>query len=234
MRSIKSRAAAAVMAGLMAVGTVAPATAAFAVNNTPSVGDQTGTGKTDLTMILEDVSEHGGTEDPANPDTNPKDNLGDNLAFTVPTSINYVVQADGDLLGPSAGAAFIENRSNFKTHVSSVQVNNQGASGASGFRFVADLASDTASQTPTANAVELHFGPADDQLNAASYTTKAAVHDATKWNMAATNGAHATGSTREDEVQLTTSGKVARISADITSQTKFGEIHWYLTPGEAS
>lgn len=232
MMNIKSRAAAAVMAGLMAVGTVAPATVAFADNNTPSVGNQTGTGQTDLTMILEDVSEHGGTEDLTNPDAN-NDQLGDNLAFTVPTSINYVVQADGDLLGPSAGAAFIENRSNFKTHVSSVQVNNQGASGASGFTFVANLATDTASQTPTANAVELHFGPAADQLNAASYTTKTAVTDATKWNMVATNGVHTETSDRGDEVQLTTSGKVARISADITSQTKFGEIHWYLTPGEA-
>lgn len=226
------KAAAAVMAGLMAVSAVAPAGVALAAtNNTPSVGNQTGTGQTELTMILEDAGEHGGTaDDNTNPDTNPADGLGDNLAFTVPTSINYVVEADGDLVGPSAGAAFVENRSNFKTHVSSVKVDANAVTGAT-FNFVEDMANDTT----TANAVELHFGPAADQLNAANYVSaKAAVTHPHEWNMAATNGAHTSTSDRSDEVQISSSGKVARIANDITSQKKFGQIHWYLTPGEAT
>lgn len=223
-----------IMAAAMTAAAVSPiaAIADPATTNTPSVGAQTGTGQTDLNMILQHTSEFGGTEDPTNTDAN-NDGLGDNLAFTVPSSINYVVKADGNLIGPNAGAAFIENRSNFKTHVSSVYVKENSEAGST-FKFVADT--DTASD---ANAVELHFGPADDQLNAANYVAtgaagKKAVTDATKWNMAATNGEHTGTSDRGDEVQITTSGKVKNISNDITSQKKFGEIHWFVTPGEAS
>jgi hypothetical protein len=224
-----------IMAATMTAAAVSPiaAIADPATPNTPSVGAQTGTGQTDLNMILQHTSEFGGTEDTNNPDTNPVDGLGDNLAFTVPSSINYVVKADGTLIGPNAGAAFIENRSNFKTHVSSVYVKENSATDST-FKFVANA--NTASD---ANAVELHFGPADDQLNAAEYVAtgaagKKAVTDATKWNMAATNGEHTGTSDRGDEVQITTSGKVKNISNDITSQKKFGEIHWFVTPGEAS
>ena len=230
------KATAAIMAGLMAVSTTVPAGVALAANaNEPSAGNQTGTGKTDLTMILQNgTTEYGGTEDPTNPDTNPADNLGDNLAFTVPSSINYVIQADGDLIGPSTGVAFIENRSSFEAHVSSVQVDSATPANGSAFAIVSDVDADTAGANPTANAVELHFGPATDQLNASDYATKAAVSDPTAWNMAATNGAHTSTSDRSDEVQIATSGKVAHLTNDVTNQTKFGEIHWYLTAGRAN
>lgn len=219
-----------IVASLLAIPLVTMPAVAFAeAANTPSSGTQTGSGQTVMRMIIQDSSEHGGTTDDQNNQDSGNDGLGDNLAFTVPSSINYVVQADGDLIGPSAGVAFIENRSVFPTHVSSVQVINAGTSGASGFTFVTSVATDTS----TANAVELHFGPADDQLNAADYATKGAVLHKPKWNMVATNGAHTGSSDRTDEVQLVTSGKVARIGTDIRGNTKFGEIHWYLTPGEA-
>jgi hypothetical protein len=179
-------------------------------------------------MILRDTAEHGGTAEPAkNPDgtDNPLYNpdsdgngLGDNLAFTVPSSINYVVNADGSLIAPSEGAAYIENRSNFATHVSSVDVDAE-----TGFNIVAN-----ASASQAANSVDMQFGPATDMLDASAYLEKKAVHDATKWNMSASDG------TNGSKVLLKTEGDVSHVTKDITSQTKFGTIKWYLTPGAAS
>jgi hypothetical protein len=127
------------------------------------------------------------------------------------------VNADGSLVGPSAGAAYIENRSNFATHVSSVDVDAE-----TGFNIVAD-----ASASQAANSVDMQFGPATDMLDASAYLEKKAVYDATKWNMSASDG------TNGSKVLLKTEGDVSHVTKDITSQTKFGTIKWYVTPGEA-
>jgi len=193
-----------------------------------SVGSQTGSGQTDLTMILEDAREHGGTAEPEfledgitpnpsyNPDTD-NDSYGDNLAFTVPSAINYVVKADGSLVGPAEGVAYIENKSAFGVHVSSLDVDSE-----TGFNFVADAT--TSNET---NSVDLQMGPALDMLQASDYLTKNTVNDATKWNMTAASG------TDSSKVLLKTEGNVAHIDKDLTSQTKFGTAKWYVTPGLA-
>lgn len=218
----RSKATSAVMAGLLAVGMaaspLAPAVALAA--NSASTGAQTGSGQTDLTMILKDTDEHGGTAEPEfledgvtpNPLYNPDadgDGLGDNLAFTVPTAINYVVDADGTMTGPTN--ATIQNRSVMGINVSSVDVDEETP-----FTIVADA---TASSTD--NSVDLQFGPASDQLNAADYLTKTDVNDASKWEMGAEGAADA-------NLGIETDGHVSHVAKDITQQSKFGTIKWYL------
>lgn len=212
------RATAAIMAGLLsASGIVVPIGMAFADPNTPSAGSQTGSGDMSLNMIMQDSAEHGGTAvDPTNPDDD-HDGLGDNLAFTVPSAVNYVVRADGSLVGPSEGVAYIENRSVFPTHVSAMDVDAE-----TGFVFVAD-----ASASSTANSVDLQIGPAADMLDASSYLTKADVTAPFEWNMGDA------GSGSDVKVLLKTAGDVSHLGKDVTSLTKFGTVKWYVTPGIA-
>ena len=215
------KATSAIMAGLLAVGMAASPLApavAFAANSA-STGAQTGSGQTDLTMILKDTDEHGGTAEPEknqdgtdNPLYNPDadgDGLGDNLAFTVPSAINYVVDADGTMTGPTN--ASIQNRSVMGINVSSVDVDEETP-----FTIVSDA---TASSVD--NSVDLQFGPAADQLNAADYLTKTDVADASKWEMGAEGAADA-------NLGIETDGHVSHVATDITQQSKFGTIKWYL------
>ena len=217
----RGKATSAVMAGMLAVGVVASSLSpvvAFAANKA-SVGAQTGSGKTDLTMILRDTAEHGGTAEPEkntdgtlNPLYNPDadgDGLGDNLAFTVPSSINYIVDADGNMTGPTN--ATIQNHSVIGINVSSVDVDET-----SPFKIVAD-----ASKSSANNSVDLQFGPATDQLNAADYLVKANVTNASKWKMGAEGAADA-------NLGIETDGHVSHVAQDITQQSKFGTIKWYL------
>lgn len=226
MFKMNGKATSAVMAGLLAVGMAASplAPAVALATNSSSVGNQTGSGHTDLTMILVDTDEHGGTAEPRflddwtenplyNPD-NDGDGIGNNLAFTVPSAINYVVDATGHMMGPTN--ATIQNRSVMGINVSSVDVDEETP-----FTIVADA---TASSVD--NSVDLQFGPVEDrpfenQLNAADYLTKTDVADATKWAMGAEGADDA-------NLGIRTGGHVSHITQDITQQRKFGTIKWYL------
>jgi hypothetical protein len=138
--------------------------------------------------------------------------LDGNMQITVPTSINFVVDADGKLTGPTN--ARIENHSTFGTCVSSVEVKESG-----NFKFVSSV--DGSNEQ---NAVELRFGPESDMLDAASYLSKASVGNQDAWNMGSSTG--------QNTVQLATEGKVAHVGADITETNKFGEVRWYVKAGE--
>ena len=181
-----------------------------------SAGLQSGTGATQLNMVTRDGKEHGGyAVDDFNPDED-NDGLGDNLAFTVPTAINYVAMANGNLIGPNN--AYIENRSAFPTRVSAMQ-----AIEAQGWDIVEDV--DSASGS---NLVDVQIGPSTDMLDVSDYVAaKADVTTPSAWNMAATNA------TTSDQVLLATTGHVANIAADITTAKQFGTINWYVTPGIA-
>jgi hypothetical protein len=228
MYNIGKKAAAAVMAGLMTISAIAPATAAFAVE--PSAGPQTGTGVTDVTVQYKaaDLVDVGGTEDPNNPDVDPQDGLGDNLAFTVPASINFVADSAGKLTGPSKQAAYIENESAFSIHASAFKTDT-----ANDWTIVRD---DT--ETATQNAVDFQFGPEAQKvgnIDAYDYQAKTRIADVASdapyvedWNMApkASEGI-------EDRVQLNTSGDIHNVTQDITEQTKVAKIHTYVTAGNA-
>ena len=134
-----------------------------------------------------------------------------NLQLSVPASINFVVEPDGTLTGPSN--ASIVNSSGVNTRVSSVEVKELG-----NFNFVAN-----AEASGEQNAVELRFGPLSDMLDAASFLSKGGVDDSA-WTMGTTVGQNA--------VQLETEGKVAHVGADITKVNKFGEVRWYVKAGE--
>lgn len=232
MVNLGQKAAAAVMAGLLTLSAIAPATAAFAVE--PSVTErggttQTGTGVTDVTVQYKaaDQVDIGGTEDPNNPDNN-NDGLGDNVAFTVPISINFVADAAGKLTGPSNAAAYIENESAFSIHASAFKTDT-----ANGWTIVQD---DTA--TDTQNAVDFQFGPEATKagnIDAFDYQTKTKIADVEAdapyvedWNMAPKAASGVT-----DRVQLNTSGDIHNVTQDITQQTKVAQIHTYVTAGNA-
>ena len=247
--NVAQRTAAVLMAGVFATAIMAApvagaATRAYA-DPAPSAGEQTGSGATELTMIIEDIGERGGTVEPPvvpvepgtgtvdedgnpddngdydpNPDHNPDkndDGLGDNLAFTVPSSINFVVAADGSMTGPSN--AFIENRSAFPIHASSLKVIEE-----EGWNIVEDAAS-----SADDNSVDVQMGPADALQNLSDFKgTKKAVSGGSAWNMAATDGTAGVGN---DALVLSVEGDVSHVTADITAKQKFGEVRWYMTPG---
>lgn len=207
--SVGKRLATLVAASALAAS-FAAAPAAFAVD--ASAGENGGSGTTSVTVQLASGNnETGGAGSEGNPDAD-DDGYGDNIAFSVPTSINFVADADGALTGPTN--VQIQNLSKFAIHGSSLQVQ-----GASGWNIVSD-----ASLSNAANAIDFQVGPTGDLLNAYDYTTKAAVGDATKWDMAANSGA----------VSLSTSGDINNVTANIAARTQVATMHWYVTPGTAS
>ena len=206
--SVKSRVTALIATGALACAMM-PA-AAFAVE--PSVGAQTGTGSTDVTVILNHSGEVGGNTDPNNPDGSDGDDYGDNVAFSVPSEINFVANAAGVLTGPSN--AEIQNHSTFSIHTSSLDVDANGD-----WNVV-----ETAGSSSETNAVEFHVGPATDKLNAYDYLTKSAVSTPSAWNMAANTG----------KVSMSANGQLNNVSSDISTKTKVATMKWYVTPGSAA
>lgn len=242
------RTAAIAMAGLLVSLTTLPVSAL--AGDAPSAGTQTGTGATDVTVRVLGSEAGGtsepkvisapadtpanqrvdasGNPDPNgeyilnplyNPDAN-NDGLGDNIAFTVPASINFVAAADGTLTGPDATVTFIENASSFAIHASAFRTAT-----ANGWTIV----DKDAASVSAANAIDFQFGPAADVLDAYDYTTKSAVHTAGAWNMAAK-----ASSGTADRVGMGTSGHIHNVSDNIVTQRKVAEIHTYVTPGTAS
>ena len=210
---IGRRACALIAAGALAASTVASPLMAFAVD--PSAGDQTGSGSTSITVYVPSASgEYCGTDDALNPDAD-GDGFGDNIAFSVPASINFVATANGKLIGPSASETYIQNRSTFAIHASSMKVDRYGT-----WNIVAD-----ASVGSDRNQASYTFGPEGDILNASSYLTKKAVGDPSQWNMAANGG----------KVELHTAGKVANVESIFSGDTpRIGTIHTFVTAGEGT
>lgn len=195
----------------------------------PSVGvavavadeGQTGSGETSLVVHLAETGEYGGTNasgSAANPD-NDGDGLGDNLAFTVPIRIDFAASANGELIGPSPSAVYIENESRYSVHVSAMDVDAR-----TDWAIVAN-----ALDCQTANAIDLSIGPASDMLDAASYLDKTSVSAPAAWNMTAKAS---TGVS--DRVELSTAGHINNVTAPIADGATFGQIRWYVTPGASS
>ena len=209
-----------VTSGMIATSAFAMPAMAMAVEPSGENDGTNGTGLTDVTVQLDvSDSEFGGTSEPSdsdyyNPDED-NDGYGDNIAFSVPTSINFVSDVKGVLTGPSASATYIQNHSAFSIHASSFKVDAEN-----GWNIVDDGTSPEAD-----NSVDFQFGPEAAQIDAYDYLTKTAVPGASaaSWNMAANNG----------KVELTTSGNIFNVQKDITEQSKFATIHTYVTAGNA-
>lgn len=210
MRAIpmSRKVAALISAGALAASCMG-APLAFASDVTPLAGAQTGTGTTDVTVQLKTASDElGGAGSEGNPDSN-NDGYGDNIAFSVPMSINFVSDSNGHLTGPSNAA--IQNHSKFPIHGSSLQV-----TAASGWNIVSDAAA-----SDQANAVDFQIGPATDMLDASHFLTKGYVTTPSAWNMPADNGS----------VALQTAGDVNNLEYDISVRTRIATLRWYVTPG---
>lgn len=257
-----SKAQSAILAGLVTASMLCPVTA-LAANLEPTVGEQTGTGQTEVyVQSIVGTDEHGGTAEPEkipttdttpdpnktyydengnpitnpdpsenpaengwqednplyNPDENPDDGLGDNIAFTVPSAINFVADAKGVLTGPNASVCYIENESSFAIHATSFDVDAQD-----GWTII-----DNGSTASADNSADFQFGPEADTLDAYDYLTKNDVTTPTAWNMepARTSGV-------ADRVQMGTAGDIFNVAKDLTTKNKIATIKTYVKAGSA-
>ena len=187
--SIKKRTAAVACGLALAATTLAPV-AAFAVGNT---------GSTNVTVRVE------------------KDAQGaDQLAFEVPAMIPFAAKADGTLVGPSAEATKIVNKSVFPIHVTNMSVSTDNTS----WHLV-----DDASQSSEANALsfELHG------VSAARAAEKCAdLSGDTYWNMG-----HADPVSDSDSVLVDSTGKVANVNLDLSQPQHAATVTWTLAAGAA-
>lgn len=187
--SIKKHAAAVVCGLALAATTLAPA-AALAANNVVTSGN---TGSTDVTVKAL------------------KDDQGvDQLAFEVPSVIPFAAKADGTLVGPSAEATKIVNKSVFPIHVTKMSASTDGTE----WNLVAD-----ASQSREANALSF-------ELNGVSAATPTDLHADTAWNMGYAGSA-------TDSVAVDSTGKVANVNLDLSQPQHAATVTWTLAAGSA-
>ena len=133
------------------------------------------------------------------------DGYGDNVPFTVPTSITFVLKADGTLIGPDN--AFIENKGASCLHISSIQVLEDN-----GFAFVQDVDS-VAGQ----NSVKLEFGTEDNLLDASQFLAKTSLGDSDCWSIGP-----------GEQLPLTFTGQAADLAGAPDSEMQFGTIQWFV------
>lgn len=183
--SIKNRTIAVVCGLALAATAFAPA-AALAVGNT---------GSTNVTIKV-DKGGQGGQED--------------QLAFDVPTEIPFAAKHDGTLVGPSAEATKIVNKSVFPIHVTGMSTSVEGT----GWSLVAD-----ASKSTSENSLSF-------ELNDVSAATPADLSANTAWNM----GYAGSGT---DSVAITSTGKVSHVTKDLSTSQKAATITWTLAAGSA-
>lgn len=187
--SIRKHAAAVACGLALAATTLAPA-AALAANNVVTNGN---TGSTDVTVRVE------------------RDAQGaDQLAFEVPAVIPFAAKADGTLVGPSAEATKIVNKSVFPIHVTNMSASANGT----GWSLVAD-----ASQSRDANALSF-------ELNGVSAAQPADLSHDASWNMGYKGSA-------TESVQIASTGKVANVNLDLSSAQEAATVTWTLAAGSA-
>ena len=201
------------MSGALVASALVMPTVALADNAPSQVGSgSNGSGTTTLNVITaDDGPEHDETDD--------------NVAFTFPSAINYVIKADGSLIGPSGDVTYIGSSSVFPIHVSSVKTVESD-----GWSFVTDIA-DAGS---TANCVELNLGPdaagaQADSINAAEFKNKTAGAD----NMPAAKSS-AWSMDVGGKVELSSQGSMANLSQDVSSPSRFGTMQWFVRAGSAA
>lgn len=188
--SIKNRAAV-VACGLALAATVFALVTAFAAET--NTGN---TGSTEVTVIAEKGTEPGHTDE-------------DQLAFEVPTKIAFAAKADGTLVGPSASATQIVNKSVFGIHVTKIDV-----TAANSWKLVSDTTTDAENN-------EIAF-----TLNGEQARPNADVSRDTKWNMAYSGAAG-------DKIDIETAGNVTRATNDLSTAQKAATITWTLAAGNA-
>ena len=142
----------------------------------------------------------------------------ENLAFSVPTIIPFVAEADGELVGPSADATRITNLSVFGIHVTSATVEFEES-----WVGVSD-----ATMVAYDNAVDFQFGP-EGALTDAADATDDDVSASTSYNMtyAGTEG---------DHLCIATTGDVAQVTNNLVAgeAAELATITWTVSAGNAT
>lgn len=187
--SIRKHAAAVACGLALAATTLAPA-AALAANNVVTNGN---TGSTDVTVQVERDAQNA-----------------DQLAFEVPAVIPFAAKADGTLVGPSAKATKIVNKSVFPIHVTKMSASAVDTD----WNLVAD-----ASQSSDANALSF-------ELNGVSAATPTNLSANAAWNMGYAGSA-------TDSIQVASTGKVANVNLDLSQSRRAATVTWTLAAGAA-
>lgn len=200
--SIKNRTIAVVCGLALAATALAPAAALAA-----PLGN---TGTTNVTIQV-DKGGQGGQED--------------QLAFDVPTEIPFAAKADGTLVGPSANAIKIVNKSVFPIHVT-----NMAVTAVDNWTLVDDA---SASDEANALSFQLSADPAadptvDPMKGAVTAGSSVNLSGDLNWSM---NYAGAASS--KDEVAITSKGKVAHVNKDLSTAKQAATITWTLAAGYA-
>ena len=159
---------------------------------------------------LWDPIEMTGTGDPQNQDAN-GDGYGDNIAFSVPSSVTVCIRPDGTMVTPTN--AEIRNHSDFAIRVSSVRI-----SAVSPYSLVTDV---MASSVP--NSVSIRFGARGSSalLDATGYASKASLPTAAEWNVPA-----------NASLEIRFDGRTGNLTQDVTQGARdFAIIDWYVRAG---
>lgn len=134
----------------------------------------------------------------------------DQLAFDVPTVIPFAAKADGTLVGPSADTTQIVNKSVFPIHVTKMAVAQQDP-----FHIVDDVTTSTGTNDVQFTVHGAKAAASVDLLANAA------------WNMGYAG-------TDTDHINLdTTSAKIARVTANLSTAQKAATITWTLAAGSA-
>ena len=138
-----------------------------------------------------------------------------NLRFRVPTVIPFVAASDGTLTGPSPQDAKIENLSAFGLKVTNVRIES-----ANGWNHSSDV-------NGSDNSIDWRLGPQSSMVSAADAATESGVSVSNPaWNMT-----YASADTQTDEILLSTSGSVGRVTQDISSPVHIGTVRFTVAAG---
>ena len=144
----------------------------------------------------------------------------DNIVFSVPTDVPLTVKADGTLVGPDPDKTAIENKCAYPIHVTNAEAKVTGP-----FTPVADV--DAAKDT--ANVFQLKIGSADNPVDVAAAVASdngCGLSDDASYNISYGGGA-------KGSLPIHVTGKMARVTLDMTEQRALCSVSWTLHAGAA-
>ncbi len=138
------------------------------------------------------------------------------MSFVVPTLIPFKVLPDGEMVGPSSEATYLENRSAFGIYVSEVRVSE-----AEPFSFVED-----ATSAQGEDVLSFAVGTADEMVPACRAMDEDGFATSSRsWNMAYAQDGNA------DRIELVSEGRAARLTQNMRQTEDMGQIVWTVAPG---
>ena len=138
------------------------------------------------------------------------------MSFVVPTVIPFKVLPDGEMVGPSSEATYLENRSAFGIYVSQVRMTEEHP-----YQFVDDTGEGRGD-----DLLSFAVGTPDEMVAASRAAADGGfLTSSSSWNMAYAQDGDA------DRVKLSCGGRAARLTQNMRQAEKMGQIVWTVAPG---